>query len=150
MAGNTDHLSEIQRKNLDAAVRLVQMSLDNSQRIMGLQADLVRKLVDSGAQAAKDQSDAKDPQQLMSLRTAYAQNTAQQLMQAAQEMAQLGNSVRDEFSRLLAEQLASGSTDMTEAFQGFLKTLPAGSEQWISVVQQAMSQATAAFTKGKK
>jgi hypothetical protein len=67
------------------------------------------------------------------------------MMEAAQQMAQIGNDTRAEFSRLLTEQLASGSREMMDAFQGFLKNLPGQNSNVMETMQQAMANANAAF-----
>ena len=42
----------------------------------------------------------------------------------AQQIAEISNAARAEFARLVTEQLASGSQDMTESLQSFMKNLP--------------------------
>ena len=44
MAGKVDKLSELHQKNMETAMRLVQLSVENSQRLMTLQTDLAKDL----------------------------------------------------------------------------------------------------------
>jgi hypothetical protein len=81
----------------------------------------------------------------MTLRAQYAQDTAQKMMEAAQQVAAIGNDARVEFSRLLTEQLASGRNDMMDAFQTFFKSLPGQNPGMAEAMQQAMSAAQSAF-----
>ena len=39
-----EQLSEIHRKNMEAAMRLAQLSIENSQKVMALQSQLARDL----------------------------------------------------------------------------------------------------------
>ena len=121
MAGKNENFSELNRKNMEAAMRLAQMSIENSQRVMALQSELARELFQQGVENARAQTTAKDPQEVLQLRNQYAQDTAQKMMVTAQRVAEIGNDARTEFSRMLTEQLASGSQDMIDAFQGFFK-----------------------------
>ena len=82
---------------------------------------------------------AKDPQEVLRLRNVYAQETAQKMMQAAQKVAEIGNDARTEFSHMLTEQLASGSQEMIDAFQGFFKTMPGQNANVMEVMQQAVA-----------
>jgi len=150
MAGKTNDFSELNRKNMEAAMRLAQMSIENSQRVMSLQNELARELFSDGVENARAQSSAKDPQEIMRLRTQYAQDTAQKMMRTAQQVAEIGNDARVEFSRMLTEQLASGSQDMTEAFQGFFKAMPGQNANMLEVMQQAMATANSAFEQMTK
>lgn len=145
MSGKIEQFSELHRKNMEAAMRLAQLSIENSQRIMALQSDLARQLFQSSVDNAKAQGTAAAPQEVMTLRTQYAQETAQKMMETAQRIAEVGNEARTEFSRMLTEQLASGSHDMMEAFQSFFKTLPGQNANMLENMQQAMRTANGAF-----
>ena len=63
---NTKHeFGEIQRKNMEAAMRLAQISIENSQRIMALQSQLARELFENSVDQAKAQASSKDPQDIV-------------------------------------------------------------------------------------
>lgn len=145
MAGKTENFSELNRKNMEAAMRLAQMSIENSQRVVALQNELARELFQDGVENARAQAGAKDPQEVMRLRAEYAQETARKMMEVAQKVAEIGNTARMDFSHMLTEQLAAGSNEMVEAFQGFFKTLPGQNPNMMEVMQQAMASANSAF-----
>lgn len=140
-----EQLSELHRKNMEAAMRLAQLSVENSQRIMALQSELARELFQESVAIAKAQNDAKNPQDIMNLRAKYAQETAQKMMESAQKIAEIGNDARAEFSRLLTEQLASGSHDLMDSFQTFFKALPGHNPSVMEAMEQAMARANNAF-----
>lgn len=141
----TEQLSEIQRKNMEAAMRLARLSIDNSQRIMALQAELARSLFDASLTNARDLVVAKTPQEAMEMRAKHTQGAAQLMMSSAQKVAEISNAARLEFSRLLTEQLASGSHELMDSFQTFFKALPGQNPDIMGAMQQAMSRANAAF-----
>ena len=145
MTGNIEHFSELHRKNMEAAMRMAQLSVENSQRIMALQSELAKEMFQSGVENAKAQTGATDPQAMIQLRTQYAQETTKRMVAAAQQIAEIGNSARAEFTRLVTEQLASGSQDLTESLQGFMKNLPGQTPNMMESFQQAISTANAAF-----
>ncbi|MBA3034435.1 MAG: phasin family protein [Gammaproteobacteria bacterium] len=145
MAGKSENFSDLNRRNMEAAMRLAQMSIENSQRVMTLQNELAREMFQQGVENARNLTSAKDPQQLMQLRTQYAQETAQQMMVAAQKVAEIGNDARAEFTRMLTEQLASGNQEMVDAFQGFFKSMPGQNTNIMEVMQQSMATANSAF-----
>jgi phasin family protein len=150
MAGKIEQFSELHRKNMEAAMRMAQLSIENSQRIMALQSELAKEMFKSGVENAKAQTGATDPQAMMALRTQYAQETTQRMVAAAQQIAEISNSARAEFARLVTEQLASGNQDMTESMQAFMKTLPGQTPNMMESFQQAIATANAAFEQISK
>ena len=140
-----EQVGEMNRKNMEAAMRLAQLSIENSQKIMALQSELARELFQESVANAKAQGGATDPQEVLTLRTQYAQDTARKMMESAQRIAEIGNDARTEFSRLLTEQLASGSQDLMDSFQTFFKALPGQSPNVMEAMQQAMARANSAF-----
>lgn len=144
MATN-EQFSDIQRRNMEAAMRLVQLSIENAQRVMALQTELAQSLLGETMESARAQASAKDGQEIFALRARYAQDASQKLIAAASKIAEIGNEARVEFSRMLTEQLASGNQEMTSAFQGFIQNLPGGNQQILEAVQAAVTNANKAF-----
>ncbi len=145
MIAKPEQFSELHRKNMEAAMKLAQMSIENSQRIVALQVDVAKTLFQDSVDNAKALAAAKDPQQAIALRTHFTQETAQKMIAAAREIAEIGNNSRTEFSQLLTEQLASGSKDMMEAFQSFFGSLPGQNAHIMETMQHAMANANKAF-----
>lgn len=145
MAAKMEQFGELHRKNMEAAMRLAQLSIENSQRIMSLQSELAKEMFQSSVENARAQSDAADPMAMMQLRADYARDTTQRMVSAAQKIAEIGNSARADFARLITEQLASGSQEMAESFQTFMKSLPGQTPNMMESFQQAMSTANQAF-----
>lgn len=145
MAAKTEQFSEIHRKNMEAAIRLAQLSLENSQRIMALQNELAQTLLTESIDNAQALAGAGDPQEVLRLRATYAQETAGKMMTAAQRIAEVGNETRAQFAHLLTEQLAAGSHDMVESFQSFFAALPGQNATVMDSMQQALLTANSAF-----
>ncbi len=145
MVAKIEQFTELHRKNMEAAMRMAQMSIENSQRIMALQSELAKEMFQSGVENAKALTTARDPQTALQLRTEYAQETTQRMVAAAQQIAEIGNGARAEFARLITEQLASGSQDMAESFQAFMKNLPGQTPNMMESFQQAIATANQAF-----
>ena len=150
MTGSTEQFSELQRKNMEVAMRMAQLSIENSQRIMALQSELAKAMFQSGTENARAQAGARDPQTMLQLRAQYAQETTQRMVAAAQRIAEISNAGRAEFARLVTEQLASGSQDMAESMQTFMKSLPGQTPNMMESMQQAIATANAAFEQISK
>jgi len=145
MATKQDQFNELQKKNLEAAMRLAQMSIENSQRIMELQVTTAKSLFEEGVKNAQALSSAKDPQTLLELRTKFAQTSTEQMLACAREMAELASRTQSEVGKLVGEQLTSGGQDMFEAMQKMFTGMPITDQNAMTAIQTAMDTTRAAF-----
>lgn len=145
MASKQDQFNELQKKNLEAAMRLAQLSIENSQRIMELQVQTAKNLFEEGVHNAKAMSSAKDPKALMDLRTQYAQHTTEKMLACAREIAEITTQTQAEVGKLVGEQLSSGSHDVFEAMQKMFTGMPITDQNAMGAIQTAMDTARSAF-----
>lgn len=145
MASKQDQFNELQKKNIEAAMQLAQMSIENSKRIMEIQVGAAKSLFERGVENAKAQSAAKDPQDLMQLRAQYAQDTTERMLSCAREIAEITASTQAAFGKLVGEQLSSGSQDMFEAMQKMFSGMPIADNNAMGAMQTAMDTTRSAF-----
>ncbi|MCB1961293.1 MAG: phasin family protein [Rhodocyclaceae bacterium] len=140
-----EQLNELQKKNIEAAMRLAEMSIENSQRIMELQVTTAKALFEDGVNNAKALTATKDPQDLLRLRTEYAQATTERMLACAREIAQVAARSQSEVGKLVTEQLTTGSQDVVEAFTKMFSGMPIADQNAMGAIQGAMDTARAAF-----
>lgn len=145
MTTKQNQFNELQKKNLEAAMRLAQLSIENSQRIMEIQVTVAKALFEDGVKNAKAQATAKDPKDVMDLRTHYAQATAEKMLSCAREIAEITTQTQMEVGKLVGEQLTTGSQDIFEAMQKMVTGLPIADQNTVGAFQTAMDTARAAF-----
>ncbi len=142
-----DQLADMQRKNIDAAMELAQMSLENSRRIMELQVDTARTLFEDSVRNARALAAAKDPQAALALRTQFAQETSTHMMEAMRRMAEMTAASQAEFNKVLGKQMAGTSQEMMENFKKVMSVsgLPGSGEDAFATMQKAFGTARDAF-----
>lgn len=140
-----EQFNELQRKNLEAAMRLAQLSIENSQRIMELQVQTARALFDEGVENAKALATTADPKQALTLRTHFAQSTTEKMLACARQIAEITSSTQAEVGRLVGQQLSTGGADMVESLQKMFQGMPIADSNALASVQTAMDTARAAF-----
>lgn len=145
MAANKQDFNELQKKNLEAAMRLAQLSIENSQRVMELQVSTAKSLFEEGVQNAKALSAVKDPKQVVELRTQYAQATTEKMLSCAREIAEITSRTQAEVGKLVGEQLTTGSHDVFDAMQKMFKGMPISDQNTMGAMQTAMDTTRAAF-----
>lgn len=144
---SNDQFAEMHRKNIDAAMKLTQMSLENSKRIMELQVETARALFEESVKNARALTEAKDPQGALALRTQFAQETSQKMMDAMRQMAELTAEAQAEFNKMLGQQMAGTSQEMMENFKKMMSVsgLPGGGQDAFATMQKAFGTAKDAF-----
>lgn len=141
---NETAIGELQTKNLEAATRLARLSVDNTLRVMTALSTLSRELFELNVRQLAELA-AADEQAALALRAVHAQQIARKMIDCARAIAELGNEARIGFSRLLTEQLASGSHGLMDAFQAFFSVLPAQNVNLLDALQLAIERADRAF-----
>jgi phasin family protein len=145
MAGKQDQFNELQKKNLAAAMRLAQLSIENSQRIMEIQVTTAKALFEEGVENAKALADIKDPKDMMDARAQFAQSTTEKMLACARAIAEITTSTQAEVGKLVGEQLNIGSHDMFDAMQKMFKGMPITDHNALNAMQSAMDTTRAAF-----
>lgn len=139
-----DQITDLQRKSMEAAKQLAQLSIENSQRILALQTELAQELFKDGVTNFKSLLGAKDPQEMLGLQTRYAQEMAQKLTAATQKVSAVGNQAREQLTKLVSGQMAEGG-GLQNVFKDFLTLPQSGNPDFAKVIQQAMATANQAF-----
>ncbi|MBV6476842.1 MAG: TIGR01841 family phasin [Rhodocyclaceae bacterium] len=144
---SNEQFAEMHRKNIDAAMKLTQMSLENSKRIMELQVETARALFEESVRNARALTEAKDPQSALALRTQFAQQTSAKMMEAMREMADITAEAQSAFNRMLGQQMAGTSQEMMENFKKMMSVsgLPVAGEDAFATMQKAFGTAKDAF-----
>lgn len=145
MASSPDQFNEMQKKNFEAAMRLAQISIENSQRIVEMQVETAKSLFEEGVQNARVLSTVTDPQEAITLRTQYAQRTTEKMLSCVREMAEMANRTQSELGRLVGEQLSTGGQDVFEAMQKMFVGMPINDQNATTALQTAMDTTRAAF-----
>lgn len=140
-----EQFTELQAKNMDAAMKLAQLSIENSQKIMGLQIDTARSLFEEGVANSKALASSTDPREAMALRTQFAQSSTEKMLGCARQIAEITSSTQAEVGRMVTQQLSLGGKDMMEAFQKVFQGMPIADSGALGAMQTAMDTARAAF-----
>lgn len=145
MVNKQEQFNELQKKNLETAMRLAQMSIENSQRLMELQVATAKSLFEEGVENVKALSGVKDPKQAMELRAQYAQSTTEKMLSCVREMAELASRTQTEVGKMVSEQLSTGGKDVFESMQKMFTGMPITDQNAMTALQTAMDTTRAAF-----
>lgn len=154
-------VAELQQKNLTAAMKLAQISIENAQRIMQMQVDITREIFDDGVENAKALAQAQTPQQQLETRTRYAQQAAEKMFECSRAIAGLTADMQAEMGKMLSDQISCNGQEIVDAMENMLQGMPLnnhaaaealqhtfdGARKSIEQVTKASSEAFAAFAQ---
>lgn len=120
-------VADLQKKNLSAAMKLAQLSIENSQRILQLQVDVAREIFDDGVNSAKAMAQVKSPQDAIEVRSRYAQEAAEKMFDCSRTIAEITADMQAEMSKLVSEQLNAGGQEFFDVVQQMLQDMPLNS-----------------------
>ena len=144
-----DQMTDMQRKGMETAKQMAQLSIENSQRILALQTELAQELLKDGVASAKSLLEAKDPQEMLALQSRYAQEMAQKLVAATQKVSAVGKQAHEQLTSLVKNKIEEGG-GVQNVFKDFLKVPQTANPDFAKVIQEAMATANQAFEQMAK
>ena len=141
----TTPISALSRSTVDAAARLTRISLDSAERTFAIQLEYAKGALTQATLTARAVSQAKDVQQLMSLRTRIAENAVENLMGYSRSLYEVASDAQSEYSRLAEERMARFQKAVTETVDQVAKSAPAGGDVASTAIKSQLAATTAAF-----
>ncbi len=139
-------LSEISRAAVDAASRLTRISFDSTERAINVQMEYAKGALAQATLTAQAVSQAKDVQELLSLRTRIAENTLENVMGYSRSLYEVMSSASAEYSRLSEERMAKFQQAVTETVEQAARSAPgAGGDVAAAAIKSSLAATTAAF-----
>ena len=138
-------LAEIGRTALESAARATRISMDSAERTLNVQLEYAKGVLKQATINARAAAQAKDVQELMSLRTRIAENALENLMGYSRSLYEVASEAQSEYSRLAEERMARFQRAVTEGVDQVAKASPGGSDVAVAAVKSQLAAATAAF-----
>ncbi len=136
---------------LETALKFAQISMDSAERMMKLQLEAARTSFEENSKTAKSLTEAKDPQQLMSLRTKLAEQSVEKMLTYCKSVYEVASATQAEVSRLMEQAMTSNSKEVMEAIEKVMKAAPGGaSDAAVAAFKTAMSATQSAMENMNK
>jgi phasin family protein len=138
-------LSEIGRKSVETAVQATRISMDSAERVINVQLEYAKGAIQQATLNARAASQAKDVQELLSLRSRIAENALENLMGYSRSLYEVASTAQSEYSRLAEQRMAALQQAFAETVEQASKSAPAGSDVAVAAMKSQLAAATAAF-----
>lgn len=138
-------LSEIGRAGVEAAAKATKISMDSAERALAVQIEYAKGALSQATITARAVAQAKDVQELMSLRTRIAENALENLLGYSRSLYEVASEAQSEYSRLAEERMASFQKAVAETVDKAAQATPGGSDLAVAAIKSQLAATTAAF-----
>ncbi len=140
-----EQFTEVNKSNIDAALKFATVSFDAAERLMGLQLAVGRDALNEGVKTAKVLADVRDVQDLTSLRGKFAETGTEKWTDYSKAVYEVAQHTQAQWSNLFESQLVELNKNVAAALDKAVKTAPAGADVAIAAIKSTMSATSAAF-----
>ena len=145
-----DPFSDLQKKSIDAAMHLTQLTLENAQRVAEVQVDTTKALFEDAIDSMRALADAKDTRTAMDIRNKLAQSSSERWLSCTRKIAELTASTQNEMGRMISQQITSSSSDVVEGINRMMQGMPLPGTETMSAIQSAIESARGAMEQMAK
>lgn len=143
-------ITDFQKKNLDAAMHLAQLSLENAQRIAEVQVETARSMFEDGMNGLRAMADAKDSRAAMEIRNQLTQSCGEHIMASTRKIADLVVATQTEAGKLMSQQLATSSANAVDMASRMVQSMPITGTESMNVFQTSLDSARNAMEQMSK
>jgi phasin family protein len=141
----TNPFADLGRATLEAAARATRISLDSAERAITVQLEYAKGALEQATLNARAVSQAKDVNELVSLRTRIAENTLENVMGYSRSLYDVASEAQAEYSRLAEERMSSFQQVVAAGVDQAAKAAPGGNDVAVAAMKSQLAATTAAF-----
>jgi phasin family protein len=145
MITNPTEFFELQRVQVNALNAIGHALIEAATKLASLNAAAGRSAFDTATEAAQSLSGIKSPKELVALSGASAQPAMERVMSYTRELAAISQGVSAEIGKVVERQVADSNRRVAEMLDYAAKNAPAGSEQTLALLRNAVAAGNTAF-----
>lgn len=145
--------AELNKNSIETALRFAKISMESAERLVNLQIEAAKAALEENAKNAKAVLEARNPQDLVALRTQLTEAAVERAMNYSRNVHQVASQTQAELAQLLEDRMSAYGKDMVGAMDKAAKSAPAGSEFAVAALKSTMAATAAAvdtMTKAAK
>ena len=145
MYQSPEQFMQFGKSSLEAALSLANITLQSTERLVGLQMKTVKDALDESIKSAKALSDVKNVQDLMSLQSTTAQPSLEKVVEYSKSVYEVAADTQPQINKVLEDRMTKVSGEIVAAIDKAAKTAPAGSEAAVAAFKSAFAAANTAY-----
>ncbi|MBU6504707.1 MAG: phasin family protein [Betaproteobacteria bacterium] len=140
-----EQVTEFNKSALNAALQLAKISLDTTERLVGLNLEASKETFADASDALRTLNDVRDPQALLDLRTKLTEKGVEQFTALSRSLYDVGAHAQSQISALFEAHVADWNQSVAKNIDQAIKAAPAGADVAIAAVKSTVAATAAAF-----
>jgi phasin family protein len=136
-----EKLNELNHKAAEAALQLTQVSIEQGERLMKLQLEAVRGMLDDSFKAAKSLTEVRDPQQWVSVQERNLRDMMARLTDFSRSLHDIAGRTQKEVGSVLESRMAEVNAQFQDMVDEMARSAPPGSEPAFVAIKQTLTMA---------
>lgn len=149
MFTKNEHLSAATKAQIESQIALFNTltakAVESVEKVIELNLNASKSLLENSAETMRQVLAARDPQEAMSISAAQSQPAAERALAYGRHVATIVSTTQAEFTRAAETQIAEYSRQISQLVDDLSKAAPAGSEQMMAMMKNALGNANAGY-----
>ena len=150
MYNATEQFADFNKVNVANATKLAALSIENAEKLFKLNLNAARIALQQSVEGAQAAASVKDVQELMAIRTKFAESGVQTALSYSRTLYDLASEAQSEYSSMAEELWANYTKGVASFVDKASKSAPAGSDAAVNAFKSTFAASTAAFDQFQK
>ena len=150
MYNATEQFAEFNKVNVANATKLAALSIENAEKLFKLNLNAAKIALQQSVEGAQAAASVKDVQDLMAIRTKFAESGVQSALSYSRTLYDLASEAQAEYSSMAEELWANYTKGVASFVDKASKSAPAGSDVAVNAFKSTFAASTAAFDQFQK
>src|SRR5215471_9603162 len=150
MYSATEQFADFNKSNVAQASKVAALALENAEKLIQLNINAAKVVLANSVEGASAAASVKDLQDLITLRSRYAETGVEAVTAYTRSLYELGSEAQAQFTALAEEAWSSYSKDAAAWVEKASKSAPAGSDAAVNAFKSTIAASTAAFDQFQK
>ena len=150
MYNPTEQIADISKVNYASVVKLANLSLANTEKIVKLNMSVAKTALEQGVEGAQAAASVKDVQELIALRAKFTEAGVQAATGYSRNLYELASAAQAEYTAFAEEAWSTYTKGIAAFVDKASKSAPAGSDVAFNAFKSTFAASTAAFDQFQK
>ena len=150
MYNTPEQFAEINKANIEQATKLAAVALQNAEKLFQANVEAAKFVLAQGVESASAVAGIKDVQELVAVRTRYAETGVQGALGYSRNLYEIVSQTQAQYTALAEEAFAAYTKGLASWVDKAGANAPAGSDVAVNAFKSTVAATTAAFDQFQK
>jgi phasin family protein len=145
-----EQISAANKANLETLAQLSRKAFDGVEKLMELNLQVAKTLMQENVDHLQDSSKAKDAKEYFSKQASFVQPMTEKAIAYSRHFYNIANETQANISEVAKEDMQKRSSEMQKMMTNVSSQTPGGSDAMVNMIKQAVANANTAFEATQK